>query len=298
MSANAHSDKHDARTRREEGAPRKRARRRRGSSAPVSRAFVAINFVCVIIPIVIIAIWAFADRWTWPDLLPQEFSLRGFEEVLSGRLGTGVPMILQSIGIAFATAFLATAVAALAARAISHYRWRGKTFFSFSVILPFIIPTTVFAMGVQVLFIHAGIARTVPGVILSHTIVALPYAILIMSDVTKAAGTRLEEAARTLGAGRIATALHVTVPSILPGILSSLSMSYIMSFSQYFLTLLIGGGTVRTFAVVLFPYLSSGDRTIAGAYGLTFIVITFLVFLFFELLLKRFGLKEERNLYG
>lgn len=271
---------------------------RKRPSAPVARFFILLHLVCVIIPIVLIALWAFADRWAWPDLLPESFSLRGFEEVFSGRMGTGLPMILQSIGIAFATAVLSTAIAALAARAMAHYAWRGKALFSFSVILPFIIPTTVFAMGVQVLFIHAGIARTVFGVILSHTIVALPYAITIMSEVTKAAGTRLEDAARSLGAGTLSTTLHVTIPSILPGILSSLSMCYIMSFSQYFLTLLIGGGAVRTFAVVLFPYLSSGDRTIAGAYGITFIVITLAVFLVFELLLKRFGLKEERNLYG
>lgn len=272
--------------------------RRQRVHAPVSRAFIAVHVVCVIVPIVLVAMWAFADRWSWPNLLPESLSLRGFAEVFSGRLGTGWPMILLSIGIALATAVLSTVVAAMAARAVAHYRWRGRALFSFSVILPFIIPTTVFAMGVQVLFIHAGIARTVPGVILAHSIVALPYAIIIMSDVTRAAGTRLEEAARTLGAGTWATTLHVTLPAILPGILSSLSMCYIMSFSQYFLTLLIGGGSVRTFAVVLFPYLSSGDRTIAGAYGLTFIVITFLVFLFFELLLKRFGMREERNLYA
>ena len=273
------------------------SRRRRGA-APVARFFIVLNLVCVIVPIALIAVWAFADRWAWPDLLPQEFSLRGFSEVFSGRLGTGWPMILLSIGIALATAVLSTVVAALAARAMTLYRWRGRSLFSFSVILPFIIPSTVFAMGVQVLFIHAGIARTVPGVVLSHAIVALPYAIIIMSEVTRAAGMRLEDAARSLGAGTLATTVHVTIPALLPGILSSLSMCYIMSFSQYFLTLLIGGGSVRTFAVVLFPYLSSGDRTIAAAYGLTFIVITFAVFLIFELLLKRFGMKEERTLYG
>lgn len=279
-------------------APARRRRRRRRDRAYVSRFFIAVHIACVIIPIAIIAIWAFADSWAWPDLLPEKLSLRGFEELLSGRLGTGLPMIGLSVGIAFSTAVLSTAVACLAARATAHYEWRGKSLFSFGVILPFIIPTTVFAMGVQVAFIHAGIARTVPGVVLAHTIVALPYSIIIMSDVTRAAGTRLEEAARSLGANTLKTTLYVTVPAILPGILSSLSMAYIMSFSSYFLTLLIGGGAVRTFAVVLFPYLSSGDRTIAGAYGLAFILITFAVFLFFELLLKRFGLKEERTLYA
>ncbi len=81
------------------------------------------------------------------------------------------------------------------------------------------------------------------------------------------------------------------------GIMSSLSMCYIMSFSQYFLTLLVGGGKVQTFVLVLFPYLSGGDRTIACAYSLVFLVVTFAVFFVFELLLRRFGVREGDDLY-
>ena len=81
------------------------------------------------------------------------------------------------------------------------------------------------------------------------------------------------------------------------GIMSSLSMCYIMSFSQYFLTLLVGGGRVQTFVLVLFPYLSGGDRTIACAYSLVFLAVTFAVFLAFELVLRRFGVREGGGLY-
>ena len=129
------------------------------------------------------------------------------------------------------------------------------------------------------------------------SIVALPYAIIIMTDITRAAGTRREDAARTLGAGTWQMLRHVTIPQLLPGILSALSMCYIMSFSQYFLTLLVGGGKVQTFVLVLFPYLSSGDGTITCAYSLVFLVVTFAVFFVFELLLRRFGVREGDDLY-
>ncbi len=115
---------------------------------------------------------------------------------------------------------------------------------------------------------------------------------------TRAAGTRLEDAARTLGAGRLRTLFHVTLPAIAPGLVSSMSMGYILSFSQYFLTLLIGGGQVKTFALVLFPYLAGGDRTVAGAYGLAFILITLVVFALFELLLRKVRPVQEGEFYG
>lgn len=96
----------------------------------------------------------------------------------------------------WATAALTTAVATLAGRALSHYRFFGREALRFAVLLPFLIPATVFAMGVQVALIRAGLAGTVAGVVLAHSIVALPYAALIMADAMEAAGSRLEEQAR------------------------------------------------------------------------------------------------------
>lgn len=289
-----HQDFHDQDDLHPELVARRRKIRR---GKVITHVLIGIELAIVLVPLAIVFLWAFTNAWPWPDLLPQEFSLRGIEQVFSGRQNMGAEMILLSVGIAMACAVITTAVAALACRALCNYQWRGRGMFQFAILLPFIIPSTVFAMGVQVVFLQAGLARTVPGVILAHCIVALPYAIIIMTDITRAAGTHREEAARTLGAGTWQMIRHVTIPQLLPGIISSLSMCYIMSFSQYFLTLLVGGGKVQTFVLVLFPYLSGGDRTIACAYSAVFLVITFGVFFIFELLLKRFGVREEGNLY-
>lgn len=274
---------------------RKRRLRRRQA---FTRTLIGIELALVLVPLGIIVLWAFTNAWPWPNLLPQDLSLRGVEQVFSGRQNMGASMLLLSIGIALACAVITTAVAALACRALCLYRWHGRNAFQFASLLPFIIPSTVFAMGVQVVFLQVGLARTVPGVILAHCIVALPYAMIIMTDITSAAGTQREEAAKTLGAGPLQMIWHITIPQLLPGIISSLSMCYIMSFSQYFLTLLVGGGKVQTFVLMLFPYLSGSDRTIACAYSTVFLLITFAVFFIFELLLRRFGVREEESLYG
>lgn len=255
--------------------------------ARVSRLFIVVHIVSVLLPLSIIVLWACTSAWPWPELLPSSFSTRGIVELFSPAHNLGA-VLATSVGIALAVAALTTVIAALAARALSQYRFWGKELFRFSTALPFLIPATVFAMGVQVLFIRAGLAGTVVGVVFAHTIVALPYAITIMSEVTSAAGTKLEQQARVLGANSFRALFHVQIPLLLPGLLSAASMSYILSFSQYFITLLIGGGVVRTFALTMFPYLASGDRTIASAYGVVFMVVTFGLFFIFELLIKRF----------
>jgi putative spermidine/putrescine transport system permease protein len=252
-----------------------------------ARVYVAVHLALVLLPMLVIALLAVAARWEWPLVLPREFTLRGVRQLLSGGLGMGWGTVGVSVGIGLASATIATVAGALAARAICCHEWPGRRLFEFATMLPFLIPGTVFAMGVQVAFIRVGLAGTVTGVTLAHAIVSLPYALSIMVEVTRAAGTGLEEASRTLGASAWQTLRYVTLPALGPGIASSLTMCYIISFSQYLLTLLIGGGSVRTYALVLFPYLTGGDRAVAGAFGLGFMVLTLAVFVVVEGLLAK-----------
>ena len=287
----------------QQGAGRSRTGRsggtqRAGRGRLLARLIVAAQILLALVPTFIIAVWAFADAWPWPDALPQAFSTRGVDLVLSGGAGGGLDSLLLSIGIGLASAALSTLVGAMAARAIALHSWRGRTAFEFITFLPFLVPATVLAMGVQIVFIRIGLAGSVFGVVLVHSIVSLPYAVAIMIDITRATGTRMEEAARTLGARWPVVLTHITAPSLLPGIISSMTMCYIISVSQYFLTLLVGSGKVRTFALVLFPYLTGGDRTVAGAYGLTFLVTTFAIFFASEVLLRRLRALDSAELYA
>jgi putative spermidine/putrescine transport system permease protein len=261
-----------------------------------ARIFFVIYLVVVLVPLTTTVVWAFTDRWPWPRLLPSAFSTRGLAEVFNGYAPIG-GVLLQSILIAVAVSVLSVVVGSLSARALVFHAFRGKEIFRFTVILPFIVPVTVFAMGIQVMFLRLGLGGTVPGVVIAHTVVALPYATGIMVDVMAAVGPKLEEQSRVLGASRGQTLAYVTLPALLPGILSAASMAYIVSFSQYFLTLLVGGGSVKTLAVVMFPFLSSGDRTIAASLSLVFLLSTFAVFLLFEWLLKRLGMRETKSLF-
>lgn len=248
---------------------------------------VALQLAITVIPTLVVLIWAFADQWAWPQLFPQSWTLRGIHTVIGE--AQGLATLGLSVTISLAASALATLAASFAGRAIALYKWRGRSAFQLLTLMPFLIPSTVFAMGVQVILLRMRLAGTVAAVILAHSITALPYAVALMSDVIAAAGTKLEDAARVLGASRAQAFLYVGLPQLVPGLASSFSMSYIISFSQYFLTLLIGAGKVKTFALALFPYISGGDRTIAASYSIVFLACILVVFALFELLLAKLG---------
>jgi putative spermidine/putrescine transport system permease protein len=70
-------------------------------------------------------------------------------------------------------------------------------------------------------------------------------------------------------------------------------MAYIISYSQYFTTLLAGGGRVKTLALVMVPYIQSGDRALSSVYAVTFVGSALIVFFIFEALIHRILRGEE-----
>jgi putative spermidine/putrescine transport system permease protein len=153
-------------------------------------------------------------------------------------------------------------------------------------------------MGIQITFLKLGMGGTVQGVILTHLICSLPYAVRLLEDGTRAVGTGLEEQARVLGAGPLTAFFKVTFPNLMPVMLSAFSMSYIVSFSQYFLTLIIGGGSVKTFTIVMVPYLQSGERNFASVYSMIFLAITIVIFGFFEWIVNRWTKEQDIEYYA
>jgi len=244
-------------------------------------ALLAAVLVGIFLPLATVVVWSVTERWPWPGLWPEVLSLRTVQELLFG--AHPLPqLLLSSILLALAVGILGTVVGAMTARATELYRFRGKGLVHFGAFLPLLVPGTVFAMGIQITLIRLGLSDTVAGVVLVHLIAALPYCITIMTDVTRAVGDRLEEQAMVLGAGPLRAFCQTTLPALLPGLLSSVSMGFILSYSQYFTTLMVGGGQVRTIALVLVPYIQSGDRSLAAGYSVAFVGSALLTFFLFE----------------
>lgn len=245
------------------------------------KTVLAVTSFCICLPMAVVVLWSVTERWPWPGLLPESFSLRVVHELLLG--SAKLPQLLfSSISLALVVALLGTVIGILTARATELYSFRGRKLVHVFSFLPMLVPGTVFAMGIQITLIRLGLSDTVTGVVIVHLIAAVPYCITIMTDVTRAVGDKLEQQAMVLGANPFRAFFLVTLPSLLPGILSSMSMGFILSYSQYFTTLMVGGGRVKTIALVLVPYIQSGDRALSAAYSVAFVGSALMVFFLFE----------------
>lgn len=258
-----------------------------------SKILLTVFFLVILIPVFSLLPWIFTERWQWPKLFPTDWTMRGINAVFS-KEKNWPSLLFSSLSISTLVSFLSVVIGLMSARALAFYDFWAKKLIYLMVLLPFIIPSTVFGMGAQIMFIKMGLARSMVGVIIVHLIYSLPYATKLLYDGTKSMGLSLEEQARVLGASPWQSFRRVGLPILAPVILSAMSMSFIVSFSQYFLTLIIGGGKVQTFSVVMVPYLQSGERSISAAYSVIFLFICIVIFALFEGLMTR--LLKARNL--
>lgn len=245
--------------------------------------FMGLSFTA---PMIAFLLNAFARQWFFPQLIPQTWTLEAWERLLSGR-----SEFVQALGNSTLIASVVTIAALIlglpAARAMGLYRFRGKRMIEFLLLLPAVVPPLAVSMGLTVNFLRWGLAGHWVGVALVHLVPVLPYVVLILSGTFASYDVSHEQQARSLGAKPLAVFRYITLPMIFPGVVVAGLFAFLISWSQYLLTLLVGGGRVMTLPILLFSSASGSNNTTIAVQALMFTAPTLLLLLFTSRVLSR-----------
>jgi putative spermidine/putrescine transport system permease protein len=233
-------------------------------------AVIAGWVVLTLLPLVPLAVWSLAFSWRWPDLLPSVWSGRAWRYVFAPTTGVR-PGIITSAVLAVLTMIASVLLGTPAGIVVGRMAFRGKRAVEMILLAPFIVPGLVVTMGIQIVFIHLRLTDSVQGVVLAHTMPALPYVIVSVAGVAANLGAHLEEQARSLGATPAQTFRHVTLPLLRPGIAVGALFAFLVSWGQYTSTLIIGGGKVQSLPLLVYAFTRSGDNAIAAALAVIFV---------------------------
>ncbi|MEU7330156.1 MULTISPECIES: ABC transporter permease [Streptomyces] len=247
----------------------------------------AMLTVWIAAPLAPLLVWAFAGRWVYPALVPQDFSLRAWDQAAAPQQQV-IAAAGTSLGLALTTAVTATVFGALAARGLVLYRPPAAGLVRLLLLAPVLVPPFALAVGVQEVFVRAGLSDQVAGVALVHLVPALPYTVLVMIGGYANYDVRMEQAARTLGASPSAVLRHVTLPALAPALLASATLAFLVSWSEYLMTVLVGGGVVTTLPLLLFSTAAgSGNQALTAVLGILTVVPPILLFGVGAALLRR-----------
>lgn len=255
----------------------------------------AIMFIFYIIPIAVLLLWSFTDRLPWPELLPKGLNTTAWISILTDK--GFLEALLNSVGISLAVTFLAIVISLPTAYCLLSYSFRGKAALNLLFILPFVIPTISLSIGAHSFYMFIGLTDTYIGVILAHLLVALPYSIRLIASGMELLGSNLGNQAKTLGANTMQTLTQVYLPNLKPAVMASGVLVFIVSFSQYILTFMVGGGAIKTLPILIFPVMQNGSRAEVSVYSLIFLGCALLsVMLIEKTLHKQMGSEYYTNI--
>lgn len=233
------------------------------------RSVIVAALVLFGLPFVPLLVWAVSGQWRYPALTPQHLSDRGLLALTGGDV---LRALATSTAVASAVTVVACALGLPAGRALGVHRFRGRRFVRFLLLAPAIVPVLAIALGVQVVLIRYGLAGTLPGVVVVQLTAAVPYVSTVLSGAFATLDLDYERQARALGARPGQVTLFVTLPLIRPALVVAALLAFLISWSEYIVTLLVGAGRVVTLPVLFFALIGSSDTTAAAAVSLAVIV--------------------------
>ena len=222
-------------------------------------------------PLANLALWAVATQWYFPHKLPIAYGLRYWHEVFKPTSDT-VAALGTSVLIAVITVVVCLLLAIPAGYALSRSQlpWRGPVLLI--LLLPQAFPSVAVYFNIARLFYMVGLNGTIAGVVLVHAVHGLVIAVWIAAAAFAAVDAELELAARNLGASALRTALGITLPLALPGLVASAIFVFLESLDEFTGTYFVGVPDVVTLPLAMFTASVAGNYQIAAITALVLLL--------------------------
>jgi spermidine/putrescine transport system permease protein len=200
---------------------------------------------------------AFLLLFSFNDSIYIAFPIRGFTLKWYAALAENGPLfeaLLASLKVGVAASLAATLLAILGAKAATRYRMRGKAAIVAVILSPMVVPEVVLGTALLSFMLGIGLSPSLINVALGHVLVAAPFAFAVLSSRFEGFDPSLEEASLDLGETGFGTFWRVTLPLIMPGVISSLLLCFLISFDEFLMAFFLSG-TEPTLPIYMFSQL-------------------------------------------
>ncbi len=193
------------------------------------------------LPVILLPLFAFNDATV------VAFPLSGFTTKWFDVLWTTEALhgaVRNSAIVAISTAVLSTIFGACAARAGARYRFPFKSGIIGFIMLPLVLPEIIVAVALLVMLVQLGMSLSLWTVIAGHVLICTPFSIAILSSAFAGLDQSLEEASFDLGESKWGTFRRVTLPLVMPGVISSLLITFTISLDEFIIAFFLTGTDV------------------------------------------------------
>ena len=252
--------------------------------------YYAIRIFCVgvllglVLPIFVIIPISFTSDTMLSYPMPG-LSFRWFIEFFNSVMWT--LSMKNSFIIAFATTFLATALGTLAALGLTMANFPFKGVITGIMIMPMVVPIVISAVGIYFFYAWIGLTSTYIGMILAHTALATPFVVITVTATLQGFNRNQIRAGASLGASPATVFFKITLPQILPGVISGALFAFVTSFDEVIVALFIAGSEQYTLPRQMFAGIREKYNPTIAAVATMMIIVSVLLLVTVELLRRR-----------
>jgi len=252
--------------------PSLRRRRSRGSGGRlVLYAFSGLVFLFLMLPLFIVFPISFSSA-SYLQFPPPGWSLRWYEAYVNDPVW--IAATFRSLKIAACTTVLATLLGTLLAFSLVRGRYPGREWVNQVSATPLIVPTIIYSVAVYGMFSSLRLIGDWRGIVLGHTVHALPYVVVIMTAALRTFDIAQENAAMGLGASRLRAIWRVTLPQIRPALISAVFLAFISSFDELVIAMFLGGSNMTLPKKMFDNIVNAIDPTIAAVSVLQIVIVS------------------------
>jgi ABC-type spermidine/putrescine transport system permease subunit II len=215
-------------------------------------AVITVITVFLLGPVVLVFLLSFSND-SFIHFPPRNWGTGQYRTMVSSDLWTAP--IVRSLLIGLVVAVLVTVIGCAAVLSISRSRLPGRTMIRLLALGPLIVPGVVYAIGAYQLFADLGLVGTKTAFVLAHSVLAVPFVLIIVGSAISRVPRELELAAMSLGAGRLRAATSVTLPLLLPAILASALFAFSLSLNEVTVSNFLADVFFTTLPVAIFASL-------------------------------------------
>ena len=259
-------------------------------NGPLALAYHALFVAFMLAPILVVCFVAFTPEG-YLSFPTDRWSLRWFYAI--ARYPEFVSAFWRSLWLGAISSAIAVAISVPAALAIARYRFPGREAMTALFMSPLMIPHLVLGIAFLRFFTQIGLGGTFAGLVLSHIVVVLPFALRLTLASAVGLDRSIEHAAVSLGASEGVVLRRITLPLVLPGLVSGWALAFINSFDELTMTVFIAAPGTETLPVRMFLYIQDNIDPLVTSVSACVIAVTVVALVILD---RAFGL--ERMLVG
>ena len=259
-----------------------------------SSFYAAIIYALFYIPVLVMIQFSFNDakrNYSW-----EGFTTAWYGKLFSFRNHDLWEALVYSLVIAVVATVISVVIGVLGGIGLKKFHFRGKKFINLMLYVPIVVPEIVLAVSMLIIFMTIGIKLGMGTIVIGHCTFCIPYAVVTIKGRISGDNDTLQEASMDLGANRVQTFWRVTIPSIMPGIMSAAFLSFTLSIDDVIMSNMLASARQSTLPVLILSVNRTGITPDINA--LTTLMVLIMVFgmLVMNFIQRRIAVKQAREI--